>query len=274
MSSAQTSTDRPSHVTDATDATDVTDSVTATTNDTLFAGRLLCRQYQKGYRFSVDAVLAAHCTAPKAGHRVLDLGCGCGVIGLILLYRHPQISVCGLEIQPELAALATSNSISNGYEQRCTVQCGDIRLINTLLAPESYDLVVANPPYRGIETGRLNHNTQTAQARHELHGGIEDFVRAAAFAVKNRAKVVFIYPARYCNALLTALHSLRLTPKRLQAIYSYPGAPRACLVLIEAVKNGGEQMDICAPFFIYECRNGQYSQAMQALYKEDGCLPR
>jgi tRNA1Val (adenine37-N6)-methyltransferase len=244
------------------------------TTDTLFAGRLICRQPREGYRFSVDAVLAAHFAVPKAGQRVLDLGCGCGVIGLVMAYRHPRISVCGLELQPDLAALAKTNIRDNGFDQRCTVQLGDIRSIATLLAPESCDLVVTNPPYRKTATGRLNQDNQAAHARHELQGGIEDFVHAAAFAVKNRGKVVCIYPARRCNALMAALHGQRLTPKRLQPIYSYPGAASACLVLIEAVKNGGEQMDLLAPLFIYQRRNGPYTPAMQALYEEDGCLPR
>jgi hypothetical protein len=60
------------------------------TDDTLFAGRLLCRQHRDGYRFSVDAVLAAHFAGPKSGQRVLDLGGGCGVIGLILVHRLPE----------------------------------------------------------------------------------------------------------------------------------------------------------------------------------------
>lgn len=242
-----------------------------TTDDTLFAGRLICRQPRDGYRFSVDAVLAAHFAAPKAGQRVLDLGCGCGVIGLVMAYRHPRISICGLELQADLATLAKTNIRDNGYEQRCTVRQGDVRSIATLLAPESHDLVVTNPPYRKTETGRLNRDDQAAHARHELRGGIEDFVRAAAFAVKNRGKVVCVYPARRCNTLMAALHSQRLTPKRLQPVYSYPAAASACLVLIEAVKNGGEQMDLLAPFFIYQRRNGPYSPAMQAFYEEGGC---
>lgn len=248
--------------------------VIAVTNDTLFAGRLICRQPREGYRFSMDAVLAAHFAAPKPRQRVLDLGCGCGVIGLVLAYRHPQTTVCGIELQPDLAELAYANIRDNGYAQRYTIRQGDIRSIATLVTPESFDLVVANPPYRKKQTGRQNKDDQAAHARHELLGGIEDFVRAAAFAVKNRGKVSFIYPARRCNTLLAALHGHRLTPKRLQPVYSYPGAAGACLVLLEAVKNGGEQLDILAPFFIYQRRNGTYTPAMQALYEEDECLPR
>ena len=78
------------------------------TRDSLFDGALVCCQHRAGYRFSLDAVLAAQFARPGSKARVLDLGCGSGVIGLIVCYRwqHRLARVCGLEIQPQLAALA------------------------------------------------------------------------------------------------------------------------------------------------------------------------
>ena len=249
-------------------------SIADLTDDTLFSGALICRQHRDGYRFSVDAVLAAHFAVPKPGQRVLDLGCGCGVIGLILAHRQPRVAVSSLEMQEDLAALAAENGRVNGLSDRFQVIRGDVRVIARLLAPESFDLVICNPPYRKKDSGRINQDDQAALARHELSGEITDFARAAAFAVKNRGKVVFVYPARRSNILLAALHEQRLTPKRLQPVYSYPGAESARLVLVEAVKNGGEQFEILAPLYIYECRNGSYSPAMLALYQEEQCWPR
>lgn len=237
-------------------------------NDTLFDGRLICRQGCEGYRFSVDAVLAAHFPTLKPGQRVLDLGCGCGVIGLILAHRHAHITIGALELQPELAALAADNVRCNGFADRFQVACGDVRAAADYYAPESADCVVCNPPYGKPGSGRINLHDQAAQARHELNGSIDDFIRASAFCVKNRGMVTAVYPARRCNALLAALHAHKLTPKRLQPVYSYPGAENARLVLVEAVKNGGEQFEILAPFYIYERKNGDYAPAMLALYKD------
>lgn len=242
-------------------------SQSSLTDDTLFQGGLICRQSRDGYRFSVDAVLAAHFTVPKSGQQVLDLGCGCGVIGLVLAYRYPDISVCSLELQEGLAALAQENVDRNAFAGRFRVVRGDVCSIGSLLAPESFDLVVCNPPYRKKDSGRINQDDQAASARHELTAAVEDFVRAAAFCIKNRGKVVFIYPAMRSNTLLSALQQYRLTPKRLQPVYSYPGTTGARLVLIEAVKNGGEQCEILAPFYIYERKNGDYAPAMRALYR-------
>ena len=90
-------------------------------------------------------------------------------------------------------------------------------------------------------------------------------VGASAAVVKNRGKVVFVYPATGINALFSALHQHHLVAKRLQIIYSYPDAP-ARLILVEAIKNGGEGVQVLAPFYIYERRLGGYSTEMQRLY--------
>ena len=243
-------------------------SLPVLTDDSLFQGGLICRQSRDGYRFSVDAVLVAHFAVPKSGQQVLDLGCGCGVIGLILAHRHTDLAVCSVELQEHQAILARENGDSNGFAERFRVIQGDVCVIGSLLPPESFDLVVCNPPYRKKDSGRINQDNQAACARHELTAAVEDFVCAAAFCVKNRGRVVFVYPAVRCNTLLSALQQQRLTPKRLQPIYSYPGSASARLVLVEAMKNGGEQCEILAPFYIYERKNGDYAPAMLALYRE------
>jgi tRNA1(Val) A37 N6-methylase TrmN6 len=247
---------------------DILQPLSGLTDDTLFQGGLICRQSQDGYRFSVDAVIAAHFSVPKTGQQVLDLGCGCGVIGLVLAHRYPDIMVCSLELQEHLAALAQENGIRNGFTDRFRVIQGDVCAIGTLLPPESFDLVVCNPPYHKKDSGRINQDDQAACARHELTAVVEDFVRAAAFCAKNRGRVVFVYPAIRCNILLNTLQRYKLTPKRLQPVYSYPGTTSARLVLVEAMKNGGEQCEILAPFYIFEHKNGDYAPAMLALYRE------
>ncbi|MGI6657406.1 MAG: tRNA1(Val) (adenine(37)-N6)-methyltransferase [Desulfobulbus sp.] len=240
-------------------------------HDEFFNGRLAFRQPTEGYRFSMDAVLVAHFLVPGRAARILDLGCGCGIIGQILAYRHADVHITGLELQEELARLAGENATENGFAHRVGVVCGDARAIGDLFPAESFDAVISNPPYRRAGSGRLNDNIQAARARHELDGSLDDFVRAAAYAVKNRGKTVFIYPATRCNPLLIALHRHRLTLKRLQPLYSYPGATSARLVLIEAAKNGGEQLELLPPLFLYEYRNGPYSRELQALYREEPC---
>ncbi|GAB4336489.1 MAG: methyltransferase [Desulfobulbaceae bacterium] len=239
------------------------------TNDTLFDGSLVCRQYREGYRFSVDAVLAGRFSSPRPGDRVLDLGCGCGVIGLIIahLHRDENVRVTGLELQPDLAMLAHDNVLANGMEEQIEIIEGDLKRIGDYLAPESFELVVSNPPYGVPGTGRISPTGQRARARHEIDATLEDVVDAAAFAVVNRGRVVFVYPASRAMTLVHLLMSRRLVPKRLLPVYAYPGGGPASLVLLEAVKNGGEGVGLLEPLYIHAEKNGPYTQEMERFYR-------
>ena len=244
------------------------------THDTLFGGALRCDQPVQGYRFSLDAVLAAQFVLPGADDRVLDLGCGCGIIGLILAYRVPGVRVHGLELQPELAELARHNITLNGFTTRMAILQGDAREISQAVRAEDYQLVVCNPPYGAPHGGRISQHAQAATARHEAHGTLADFVRAAAFAVCNRGRVVFVYPARRAPELVQTLMDNRLVPKRMLPVYAYPGAGAARLLLVEAVKNGGAQCAIEEPLYIHATSGGAYSEAMQQFYQENTCSPK
>ncbi len=241
-----------------------------TREDTLFDGSLVCRQHRRGYRFSIDAVLLGHFPAVRTGEAVLDLGTGCGIVGLILLFRHGyrNISVTGIERQMELLELAGQNCIDNGFQDRFRLIHGRVEVVDRFLAAESFSLVVANPPFYRPGSGRLCEAGQATTARHQSGAGLQGFVDAAAYCLKNRGRAAFIYPAQQAVELIAALSRRRLEPKRLQFIYSYPEAKTtATLVLVESVKNGGVGAHILPPCYIYRTRNGAYSADVQAMYQ-------
>lgn len=233
--------------------------------ESLFGGRLRCLQPRQGYRFSVDAVLLAHFLAPEPEARILDLGAGCGVVSLILSHRYPTTSLVALEVQPRLAEVIRQNVASNDLGSRVTVIEGDCRRIATLLSQGSCDWVAANPPYYPTESGRHHPETERAKARHEVLGGIGEMAEAAAFALKIGGKAAFVYPAGRAEILLGVLRENGLEPRRLQRVHPYPGA-EAGLVLVEAEKNGGEELAVLQPFCICQERDGAYTSKMAVMY--------
>ena len=238
------------------------------TSDTLFDGRLNCLQPRQGYRFSIDAILLAHFIKPDPVGNILDLGAGCGVISLILAHRWPNLRLTGLELQNSLAFAFQRNIELNHLADRLNLIRGDLRKIKEVLSAGSFAQVVCNPPYYKCGSGRCNPDSEQAIARHEIMADLEDTVKAAFFAVKNKGRVAFIYPAERGAALLTSLHRHRLEPKRLQIVYSYPGGPGR-LILVEGIRGGGEELQILPPFYIYQEPNSrQYSPEMAALYLE------
>jgi tRNA1Val (adenine37-N6)-methyltransferase len=238
-----------------------------TTKDTLFDGDLHCAQYENGYRFSLDPVLLGHFVQPKPGQRFLDLGAGCGIVSLILCYRWPEIHLTALELQSRLSSLIEHNIQQNKLEERIQALCGDLREIDTLFEPESFDQVICNPPYGSVGSGRRNPDEEQAIARHEIQCGLDDVVQAISFCLKNRGRASVIYPADRAAGLIHVLKASRLEPKRMQIVYSYPGSSGK-LVLVEAVKNGGEELAILPPFYVYTQQEGEYSPEMARLYKK------
>ncbi|MBB5346489.1 methyltransferase [Desulfoprunum benzoelyticum] len=243
----------------------------AVTRDSLFDGRLSCLQHRQGYRFSVDAVLVAHFLPPARGAAILDLGAGCGIIGLIMMYRWGERikELTALEIQSRLADLARRNFEANAFQDKCRVVEGDLRQITAILAPESCSQVVCNPPFYRHGSGRRSVNQETLAARHQILCGLDQIIGAAAFALKTGGSLVLIYPAEGLAELTVALATSKLEIKRLQCVYSYPDpeAP-ARLVLIQAVKRAGKGGRILAPWYIYTQKHGGYSEEMRQLYQD------
>ncbi len=82
----------------------------------------------------------------KAGTRVIDLGCGNGVIGLTILAQQPDALVTFVDESYMAVASAKKNISENLPEQFEQSQF----MVNDCLAdvePESADLIVCNPPF-------------------------------------------------------------------------------------------------------------------------------
>jgi len=227
------------------------------TMDAFFGGRLRVRQQRSGYRFSIDAVLLAHHVAPAPRDRILDLGTGCGIIPLILGYRHPGVRIYGVEVQPELAELAARNVSENRMQSRITILCMDLKALVPGTVAGEVDVVVCNPPYRAPGSGRMSPDPQRAIARHEIRASLADILKAARRMLRNGGKCVMIYPAERTADLLVTMRTEKLEPKSLRAVYSTRGA-EARLILVTAAKHGRPGLRIQAPLTIYT-RNGAYT---------------
>ncbi len=235
------------------------------TSDSLFQGQIKVIQRKSGYRFSIDAVILAHFPALKERDVVLDLGCGCGVVSLIIAHRMPHVALYGIELQTELFELAVRNVALNGFEERITIRRGDLKEPENSFPASCADWVVCNPPYGRSSSGRYNSADEKALARHEIAASLPDIVKATRYFLKPHGRAAFIYPARRAAALISTMRQMRLEPKRLQIVYSRPGS-KGAFVLIEAIKDGGEELLILPPFFIYHGPR-EYSQEMRRLYE-------
>ncbi|MEW6489262.1 MAG: methyltransferase domain-containing protein, partial [Thermodesulfobacteriota bacterium] len=140
------------------------------TGDSALGGTVRLVQPQKGYRFGVDAVLLARFAAERPAARALDLGCGCGAVTLCLLALGGAREVLGIDIQEQMVDRARRGARWNGLEERARFEVADLRELGRSIAPQSFDLVVSNPPYRPAASGRTSPDPACALARPAVAG--------------------------------------------------------------------------------------------------------
>jgi tRNA1Val (adenine37-N6)-methyltransferase len=234
------------------------------TTDTFFNGRLIVKQPRTGYRYSIDAAILASHVQPRPTDRVLDLGTGCGIIPLIIGFRHPGVKLYGVEIQHDLAEIAQGNITANNLENRVVILPVDMKTLkpSSLLGP--MDLVVSNPPFYRIASGRINSDSQRAIARHELKVTLEDVLKAAAGMLRSAGKFVCIYGSDRLVDLFAQMRACHIEPKIVRLIHSKVGTD-ARLVLVEGVKGGQPGIKIAPPLTI--CRkDGSYTDEVKKMF--------
>jgi tRNA1Val (adenine37-N6)-methyltransferase len=237
----------------------------AKTLDALFEGRLKIWQRKEGYRFSIDALLLAHFADPRPKDRILDLGTGCGVIPLILIFRRKAEAVIGVEIQPALAELAHKNVSLNHYSAQIEIWEKDLKALETESMKGKFDFVLSNPPYRKFGSGRINPLEEKAVARHEIQTTLEDILRTGHHLLKNKGRFCLIYPATRATDLFYGLRHFHLEPKRVQFVHSHP-YDEASLLLVDAFREGKAQIKVLPPFVLYKT-GGQYTPQAEELFR-------
>lgn len=70
-----------------------------------------------GFALGTDSVLLADFAAQRRARRIADLGCGAGVLTVLLLRALEQATAVGIELQPDAAQLARDNIRANGLER-------------------------------------------------------------------------------------------------------------------------------------------------------------
>lgn len=115
------------------------------TENEYLGGKVRIRQPASGYRAGVDPVLLAASVPAVSGQRILELGTGVGTAALCLAARVENLSLVGVEIQPEYAALARENAGLNKAD--FDVVEADLLKLPEELKQRQFDHVIANPPY-------------------------------------------------------------------------------------------------------------------------------
>ena len=182
------------------------------------------------FPLSTDSMaLSGFVRLPKQA-TVLDLGAGCGTLGLLLCANDANCTVTGIEISESAHQTALRNIATNGLTHRLASICADIRTATSIFTPGSFHCCVSNPPYFSAQQESAN-----STARHETLCTLDDLFAAAAWAIKFGGDFYLVHKPDRLSELCVCASKYKLEPKRLLLLRHRVGDPIS-LVLLQCRK--------------------------------------
>lgn len=216
--------------------------------------------YQKsdGYCYNSDSIfLYGFISRFNPKGRLLDVGAGCGIVGLLAARDHPKVSLEMIELQSDSAFLARKNAEVNGIDAH--VYEGDLLEFEDALG---FDYIVSNPPF--YHTGALrSQNDALALARSAHALELEPFVAKVAALLRPRGHFIFCYEPQQFSLLCAALERAKLRVVDVQFVHPKPQR-NATLVMIHARKHAKSLLKVWPPFFAFD--GDDLSDEARALY--------
>lgn len=235
--------------------------------DNLEIKNLKIIQKNDGFCFGIDSVLLSDFAKNiKENSYVLDLGTGTGILGFLLCAKTKLKKITGIEIQKEIAEMASRSIKLNNLEEKFDILNYDIKELDKILKLDSYDYVITNPPYKKVGSGKVNENTVKLISRHEIEAKLEDFVKISAKLLKDKGKLYMVHRTERLADIIFEMRKYKIEPKRIKFVYSNRNCDSK-LVLIEAVKNGKAFVKIEKPLYIYE-DDGNYTEEILKIYNK------
>ena len=218
--------------------------------DSLSFGDLKIIQQENAFRFGTDAVLLADFAVTRNGDYVADMGTGTGVIAILMASRQKYARFVGMEIQADMADMASRSVAVNGMQDQIEIRCCDFRNVADEIGYERFSLAVCNPPYGKSGGALVNKDDALRIARHETEcASVDDVAKAAFSLLKTGGRFCVIFPAPRAFEMMSAMKAHRLEPKRIRTIHQTSDRPPKFL-LIEAVKFGGSMLHWMSPLIL------------------------
>ncbi len=211
-----------------------------------------------GFPLSTDSIALSGFTQLPKNAKVLDLGAGCGTLGLLLCAKDPTCHVTGIELDAGAHQEALCNIERNHLQSRATSICGDLRTIPQLFAAGHFSCCISNPPY--FTGGPAGKHTD---ARRDDHCTMAQLFASAAWALKYGGDFFLVHRPERLAELFSCAVSNHLEPKRLCLVRHQPQAP-VSVVLVQCRKGA-------KPGLLWDelCLNdsaGQSTEAYRKLY--------
>lgn len=206
-------------------------------------------QKKDGFKFSVDAVILSDFFSPTKKGKILDIGCGNGIIPILLYSKGKGEDITGVEIQEENCELALKNVKLNNLEEYIKIENDDVK---EYPKGNTFDYIISNPPYMEVDGKKQNILSCKSIARHELTLNLYDLIRNAKRLLKPVGSITLVHRSYRFIDISRILEDCGFSLKRVRFVY-YSKDRNSNLVLVEAFKGKKCKLEIEPPLFLEEC---------------------
>ena len=199
------------------------------------------------FKFSLDSMLLANfVNINMADSKLLDFCTGNCPIPIIL--SNSIKNIVAFEVQKEIYELGDESLTLNNINNVKLIN-DDIKNIGNYYEEGYFDIITCNPPYfKVIDSSRINDNNVKAIARHEILIKLEDIVSLAYKFLRDKCKLYIVYRPDRLMELLKLFDKYKFGVKKLQCCYNNSDS-LSSMILIEAMKNGHDDLKILAPLY-------------------------
>ena len=211
------------------------------------------------FPLSTDSVALAHFARLPKNATVLDLGSGCGTLGMLLCAEDASCRVTGIELDEKAHLTALENASRNQLEGRLQSICADLTSLSEFITPGSFSCCVSNPPY--FTAGPESQSVPFA--RREDRCTMAQLFEAAAWAVKYGGDFYLVHRPERLGEIFACAANVRMEPKRLCLLRHRPDSP-VSLVLVQCRK--GAKPGLLWEELCLHQADGSISQDYRKLY--------
>ncbi len=216
-------------------------------------------QEDSGYLFNSDThFLYDFLTKFNPKGELLDVGCGCGILGLLTARDFP-ISLTQIDKQKHNIFLSEKNAEVNSLK---TNVIEDDFL--TFDFDKKFDFIISNPPYYhdGVSKSK---NEALHISRYSMHLPLKDFFKKVKRCLTNRGHFIFCYDACGIQEILVSLKDVKMQVEDLQFVHGTKDK-NASLVLVHARGSSLSKTKTHPP--LINIKDGQTSDDVNVIYQK------
>ena len=191
---------------------------------------------------------------------VLDVGCGCGVLGL-LIKENFKVNLTGIDIQKNNIFLSSINAKNNSLEAEFV--CDDFLGYKF---EKKFDFIVSNPPFYKAEN-KQSENLSKKISRFNDSLPLYEFIKKCNILLKPRGELLLCYDGAEADMVFTLLKNCKIKINEIRWLHPKPNK-NATIVMIRA-KKSSKSMLKCLPPLITHI-DGEFSDEVKSIYKKIG----